>query len=244
MKATQFHSLLKACGDAYLSASGWTYRKRIWQIEREGYLLSLIPADTKYGIHFQIKYLTLTLVHTAVTHPSGENLKPFDDNDQRCPVQISPMRLTRYGASGFSDWVWHQVLPHRNRWTVKAAYEAVYYGGPDKWILENKSASSIHNKLSLRSSVKAFGACVLTEKEVEQRVDKIAKQCAQYGFVWANHMTPGEVIRQLARYGDPWHAPEWLRAYEEAFADAERASDPMGKTSRIALRMRNWMIGF
>jgi len=244
MNAREFHAIFKASGERHLSPAGWRYRKHSWHLEREEFYLALIPADTKYGMGLQIKYLTLTLVHAAVTCPSGEKPRPFENNDQFCPAQISPMRLKKYVETNCSDWVWHHVVPHRNRWTQNTAYEPLFYGGENNWVLAEKNASAWQNRWALRFLVKQFGATLLREREVEPRIERLVARCAEYGLTWAQHMTPSEVMRQLRHYGDGWQAPNWLNAYETAFPDTNRRRAPCGQKPNAALRVRNRIIGF
>jgi len=241
--AKEFHAILKSKGDRSLRPNGWRYRNQSWHLTADGKYVALIPADTKYGIGFQIKYLTVTLVHSTVTCPDGEKPKAFQKNDQFCPVQISPARLMPYVRSGYRDWIWHHVLPHRNRWTRRAAYEPLYYGGKDKQVLADNKTPHWLNRWELRTSIRSAGATLLSEEDVEETIAHIVEQVAEYAVPWAEHMTPQEVNRQLRQYGDSWHAPRWLEAYEVAYPDAQPDVDISRERSSRLLRLRHRVVG-
>ena len=218
MKSSDLDALNKRIGSEILVAAGYVYKNKSWHLVSGDYQLtySLSTDRNASGIH--VKYMTLCLYHLSI--PVGEDDSPFQlysDLDGACPVQISPQLLQTYVSSGFDSAQWHFTNTQQSDKSEKA-YQSFYYGGLDKWIMSDRSFTAEENHQQLEAAVAQFGARLISEAELEEVLENAISSIGRYGNLWADHMTPSEIIHQIRTYGDGWWIEkEWVKKYLQTF---------------------------
>jgi hypothetical protein len=224
MDVKDFYNNFKELGERYLAPGGWVYKYKMWHYTGDGVRLSFIPVTTKFGRGFQIKHLTLTLVHTRVTPPEDlldKHKKNFSNNDKYCPAQIAPDRLKLFVEGKFSRWIWHYVHPRESNLSHEYAYTPIYYGGENRRLLEDPDATEKENRKILLEFLKTEGIKYVEEEKALAAMEKAFEHVSLFARKWVEFMTPRETMKQLIFYGGWWIDKEWLTAYEKEFGKIE-----------------------
>ena len=216
MKATEFHALFKIEGQRTLAPLGFRYRAHAWHLATADAQLSFCPADTKFGVGFALKHLTLALWHTSVDPPPFFTFRPFTNNSGFCPVRISPVVLAAFVESNFDSRLWD--CPPIGQ-SSPMTQEPVYFGGPDFRILADPSASSEQNQAALLHVLKAEGVDDLSEESTMVIVRRGFDRVATHALRWAEHASVREVHRLISAHrerGSPHLIEGWADSYETA----------------------------
>src|SRR5437667_1353129 len=133
MKADDYHELVRRIGQEVLLSKAFEYRQKNWHYIVGQRQISLLSGNTRFGIGFAIKYLTIALVDLDLPLANGTIPKRYRGYDGTCVIQISPMVIQTWAKSGFKDSAWHYTPTWVNGQIQLACYHPVYYGGPNRW---------------------------------------------------------------------------------------------------------------
>ena len=196
MKAVEFHQLFKTTGEKILAPLGFIYHAHAWHKSTDDIQLSFCPEDTRFGIGFAVKYLTLALWHKTVEVPASFSFKPLKNNTCICPVRISPALLCDFVENNFDTGLWDCSATTTSQDRLKT-HPPVYFGGPDLWILADQTASPGENQNALLYALESDGITDLSESKAFGIVSLALSHVARYGIAWAEHMSVQETCRLM-----------------------------------------------
>lgn len=218
MRAPELDQLNKKIGEEFLSPKGFVFENGNWHFISEDYQLSFVLGKDKNASYFQIKYLTLCVVHFEV--PEGddiEEMKIIGDLDRSCPIQVSPFKLKEFVESEFNPKNWRYHNAHANK-RHPDIYCPLYYGGLDKWVMKDRSYSESENREALKRNVEVYGADLIDEDEAENILRDAIVLISEYGKRWAEYLRPEEVVSQITKHGDGWWVENnWVELYRKNF---------------------------
>ena len=213
MNAAEFHEQCLRAGEVVLAPLGFVYRSKAWHHRTQDRQVSLCAEDTKFGIGFGVKYLTLALWHLKVEPPPGVEFRPLKSNSWLCPVRVSPALLPGLVDSGFDPGVWDCPVP----WMVRGrTHLPVYYGGPHRWILGDTSADPVENTRALLHHLADDGITDLSEEAAWSAIVAAVQAAGHHGLAWADYLTVERTAALLARHARPLSGSPlegWLPAY-------------------------------
>jgi hypothetical protein len=216
MNAAEFHEHFRIAGERALAPLGFVYRAKAWHHRTDDRQVSLCPEDTKFGVGFGVKYLTLALWHFQVEPPPSIKVRSFKSNSWLCPVRVSPTLLPGLVDSGFDPRVWDCPAP----WMVRGkTHLPVYYGGPDRRILADPNADPGENARALLHHLREDGITDLSEEAARSSIAAAAHAAGCHGLAWAEHLTVEKTATLLARHAKPLSGSPmegWLPAYARA----------------------------
>lgn len=216
MRAADFHHHFRALGEELLTPSGYLYKARAWHLSTADQQLSFCPEDSKFGIHFAVKYLTVALFHRAAEVPSVFHFAPLKNNSRICPVCISPATLKPFVTQQFDLRVWD--CPPAGRSPLKV-HQPLYFGGLDHWILPADRATAEDNRAALLTFLRQDGVTDLSEEHALATLRAAFESVAAYARTWAEHLTIPEAYRLMLRHavdGTSFLHDAWLPAYARA----------------------------
>ena len=215
MDIEHFWKALESCGKE-LASSGFEFKDNCWVYIHDEYKLSFEAPSDRFGHWLQVRYLTLCLAHKEIPGPDDPEPWLSSSLNMNCPVQISPALLLRFKSAHFKRRVWHYSLPWKNNLRNPACYLPVFYGGPTKWVLKDKSGSEAENRRALLETLHQFGIDSVSEQSCIDDITSSASAIAEAGKFWAECMSPSSVLAQLKRHGsDWWVEKEWIRGYQQ-----------------------------
>lgn len=195
---------------------GFIYRSQAWHYATDQVQLSFCPENTKFGIGFAVKYLTLALFHKSVLVPATFIFEPFKNNSWICAVRISPRVLDPLVSSGFDVRIWD--CPPAGSSPLKS-HLPVYFGGPDHRVIGDATASSRENQAALLTFLKDDGVTDLSEEHAKELLHEAFTAVAEHGIAWAEHVTietAYELMRRHPADGTNYVFDAWLPAYARA----------------------------
>ena len=213
MNAAEFHEEFRRAGEAVLAPLGFIHRSKAWHHRTPDHQVSLCAEDTKFGIAFGVKYLTLALWHLKVEAPPGVEFRPLKNNSWLCPVRVSPALLPRLVEGGFDPGVWDCPVPSMVRGRT---HLPVYYGGPRRWILADTSADPAENARALLHHLADDGITDLSEEAGRRAIVGAVQAAGHHGLAWADYLTVERTAALLARHARPLSGSPlegWLPAY-------------------------------
>ena len=218
MTAAEFHTLFKTEGERTLAPLGFRYRAHAWHRATADTQLSFCPADTKFGVGFAMKYMTLALWHTSVEPPPSFAFQPFKNNSGFCPVRISPIVLAAFIKANFDNRLWD--CPPSGQ-SPRMTQEPVYFGGPDFRILADPAASREQNQAALLHVLEPDGIDDLSEESTTEIVSRAFDCVAGHALPWAQYASIREVHRLISAHRDQ-RSPHLLEAWVDSYAMAAR----------------------
>lgn len=203
-------------GAELLAPLGFVYRSHAWHLDRDHEQLSFCPEDSKFGIAFAVKYLTLALFHKAVAVPPTFRFSPLKNNSSICPVRISPAILGSLIDRDFDLRIWD--CPPAGR-SPRHTHLPVYFGGPDHRVLADHRATRAENEDALLTFLKDDGIRDLSEAHALETLRDAFGAVAEHGKAWADHLPVETAYRLMSRYpvdGTSYIHDSWLPAYAKA----------------------------
>ena len=218
MTAAEFHMLFRTAGKRTLAPLGFRYRAHAWHRATADTQLSFCPADTKFGVGFATKYMTLALWHTSVQPPPFFAFQPFKNNSGFCPVRISPSVLAAFVQANFDNRLWDCPPPGQS---PRMTQEPVYFGGPDFRTLADPAASREQNQTALLHVLEADRIDDLSEESTMEIVSRAFDLVAEHALPWAQYASIREVHRLISAHRDQ-RSPHLLEAWVDSYGTAAR----------------------
>jgi hypothetical protein len=218
MKIADFWDALEELGQP-LAESGFHFSGKSWVFDAEDYRLTFEAPAGKQERAFQVRALTVCLSHRGIVGPDG--IRPWEQDTMYpgCVIYASPEAIKLHESD---LWRWHRSYAasrFSSRVRGRLDHCPVYYGGPNRWVLQDTSASPEENHAALMSCLALWNIQYVEVEDFRRALAGELLKVSENALRWSGSMTIPATTRHL-RYHIPsgWYQKRWLTAYKLAKA--------------------------
>lgn len=184
METKDFDKIFYDSGDKHLEKYGFVFKNTGWHKITEEFQLSFLYVKDANLASLSARTLTIAFNRFVSALEKGKQRSILETPDLVSPIQINPFKLCVYVESGFKDNVWH-FSKVNGKETQELSYSKLYYGGKEKNSLTSVLSKK---KTGFQQRLEAIGIDYIPEKETKNRLNGLAKDVADYGCDFCNHM--------------------------------------------------------